>query len=266
MDFWVWLGLVLVSMAGGIAILWAVSGYYHIRYYVRRAHEPETWKCQPKRFLRPEQARHAMKLGTANLAVGGFISGSLIYGLQSGMQTPIYFDIAERGWLYWAGSTVVFFVVVDCLAYWTHRALHWKPLFKRVHSWHHRYVATTPWVTTAMHPVEFLMFQGVTFIPLFIIPLHYSSIIAVLIYALVWNTIDHSGVKLTSVIPWQGPSMFHDDHHAFFHCNFGQHMGIWDRWFGTMRRKDRRYGAEVFGGKGEPEAGGAAGESPYVQY
>lgn len=264
MDWWEWAGLVVVSMAGGIGISWAVSGYYHLRYYVRRRHEPETWKCQPKRFLPPELARHAMKLGTLNLAIGGFLSGTLIYAVTHGFETPVYFQVSDHGWAYTLGSTVFLFVLADFLAYWTHRLLHVKPLFQRIHHWHHRYVATTPFVTTAMHPVEFLMFQGVAFLPLFLFPFHYVSIAAVLIYALVFNTIDHSGVRLESRIPWQGPSTFHDDHHAHFHCNFGQHMALWDRLFGTLRRKDRAYGADAFHTR-SPSAG-AGGESPYVRY
>lgn len=265
MDWWEWIGLVVVSMAGGLAISWTVGGYYHLRYYVRRRHEPETWKCQPKRFLSPELARHAMKLGTLNLAIGGFLSGTLIYAVGHGFEMPVYFQVAERGWAYTLGSTVFLFVLADFLAYWTHRALHFKPLFQRIHHWHHRYVATTPFVTTAMHPVEFLMFQAVVFLPLFFIPFHYVSIAAVLVYALVFNTIDHSGVRLTSRIPWQGPSTFHDDHHAHFHCNFGQHMGLWDRLFGTLRRQDRAYGIEAFH-SGRSTDAGADGESPYVRY
>ena len=62
MDWSLWTMLVLASIAGGVIILWGVSGYYHIRYYIRRRHEPEAWKCQPNRFLRPEQLREAMYL------------------------------------------------------------------------------------------------------------------------------------------------------------------------------------------------------------
>lgn len=264
-EWLIWLGLVLASMAGGIAILWSVGGYYHIKYYVRRAHEPETWKCQPKRFLRPEQARHAMKWSTLNLALGGFLTGNLIYAVRAGWETPLYFEVSRYGWAWTLGSTVLFFVLTDFLAYWTHRTLHLRPIFKRIHQWHHRYVATTPFVVTAMHPVEFLMFQAVTFVPLLLIPFYAPAVAVVLVYALAFNTIDHSGVRLVSSIPWQGPSMFHDDHHAHFHVNFGQHLALWDRLFGTLRRKDRRYGVDVFGGKGAVEAG-SAGPSPYVEY
>jgi lathosterol oxidase len=266
-DWAQWAMIVSGSMAGGLFILWTIGGYYHIRYYVRRRHEPHTWKCQPNRFLRPEQQRQAMLLSSMNLAVGGLISGSLIYALQHGMTTPIYFEVADYGWVYTLGSTVLLFVLVDILAYWSHRMLHMKVLFRHFHRWHHRYVATTPFVVTAMHPVEFLVFQAATFLPLFVIPFHYASIIVVLVWTLAFNVIDHSGVKLVSSIPWQGPSTYHDDHHVHFHCNFGQHLMVWDRWFGTLRRVGRRYGAEVFGGKGAPnDAPSQAPKDEYVSY
>lgn len=264
MGAWLaWAGTVAASMAAGVAVLWIVGGYYHVRYYRRRAHEPETWKCQPARFLRPEQARQAMWLSSANLALGGFVSGNLVHAVTRGWTGPrLYFDVAERGWIYLVLSTMGYFVLVDALAYYAHRAMHAKLLFKYVHRWHHRYVAPTPFVVTAMHPVELLTFQAVTFLPIFVIPLHYGSVITVLIYVLVFNIVDHSGVKLHSRIPWQGPSTYHDDHHVHFHCNFGQHLMIWDRLHGTLRRVNRRYGAEVFGGKGE---GGGANDE-FVQY
>jgi len=262
-DPWAWALTVVMSMAGGIAILWIVGGYYHLRYYRLRRHDPAAWKCQPQRFLRPEQQRQAMRLSTMNLAIGGLLSGTLIDAIQRGLQTPIYFDVDERGWPYALASTALLLVLVDGLAYYSHRLLHHKALFRYIHRWHHRYVATTPFVVTAMHPVEFLVFQAATFLPLFVIPFHYASVIAVFVYILVFNIVDHSGVKLHSRLPWQGPSTFHDDHHVHFHCNFGQVLMLWDRLHGTLRRRNRRYGVDVFGGKGVPVGDGA---DEFVKY
>ena len=250
MDWALWAGLVVVSAIAGVAVLWVVGGYYEIRYYRNRRHEPETWKCQPKRFLSAEKRREAMLLSSANLIMAGTISGTLIYFLVRGWQTPIYYEVSDYGWLWTLASTVLLFVLMDALAYYTHRFLHLKPIYRKIHRWHHRYPAPSPWVVTALHPVEMLMLQVVTFIPLMIIPFHYVSIIGVLIYILVFNIIDHSGVRLKSRWPWQGPSMYHDDHHVYFHVNFGQHLMLWDRLHGTLRRLNRRYGNDVFGGKG----------------
>jgi lathosterol oxidase len=265
MDSWGF--LVIVSVLVGLAILWGIGGYYHVRYYVLRRHEPETWKCQPKRFLRPEQNHQAMRLSTMNLMIGGFLSGTFVWAvIHEKLPIPIYFDVADYGWTYTIVSSLLFFLLVDLLAYYAHRLLHVRFMFKRYHCWHHRYVATTPWVVTAMHPVEFLIFQGTTFIPMFVMPTWYGAAIFTFVYALVFNIIDHSGVRLYSRIPWQGASMFHDDHHLHFHVNFGQHLSLWDRWFGTHRREGRRYGVEVFGGKGEPDGSDGGDKGGFVRY
>lgn len=260
MDWSAWLSTVIGSILGGLVILWIVAGYYHVRYYVLRRHEPEKWKCQPRRFLRPDQQRQAIKLSCMNLAIGGTLSGTFIYALQHGLKTPIYFDVAEYGWAYTLLSTVLLFVAVDGLAYYAHRLLHKRVMFNNIHRWHHRYIATTPWVVTAMHPLELIMFQAATFIPMFVLPTHYMSCIFVFVYILVFNIIDHSGVKLESRLPWQGPSTFHDDHHVYFHCNFGQVLTFWDRFHDTLRREGRRYGVDVFGGKGKPIDGAVKGK------
>lgn len=260
MDFKHWFLLVLASTAGGLAIYWSVAGFYHFKYYVRRAGDAASWKCQPRRFLRPDQQRDAMRSSCQNLLIAGVLTGTLIYALTRGADLPIYFRVAEHGWLYTAVSTVVLFVLLDGLAYYVHRAFHQRWMFRMFHRHHHRYVATTPFVVVAMHPVEFISLQTATFLPLFFIPFHYVSIIAVFVYAFVFNIIDHSGVRLHSRIPWQGPSTFHDDHHAYFHCNFGQHLTLFDRLHGTLRRTGRRYGRDVFGGRGAPVEGGAASE------
>ena len=66
--------------------------------------------------------------------------------------------------------------------------------------------------------------------------------------------------------PWQPPPRFHDDHHVYFHVNFGQTLGLWDRVFGTWRRVGRVYGEHVYGGKGAPLAAGPAEAPRYVDY
>jgi len=241
---------VIGSIAAGLVIYHVVAGYYHVRYYRRRRDEPEAWKCQPKRFLRPELHRDAVVRGSIMLTIAGFISGVLVYAIWAGMPTPIYFDVSEYGWGYTIGSTIGLFIVMDALAYYVHRAMHIKFMFKHVHRYHHKFIATSPYVSLALHPVEMLSLQAVTLAPVFILPFHAASIGVVLVYILVFNIIDHSGVKLTSSLPWQGPSMYHDDHHAHFHVNFGQHLMFWDRIHGTLRLPGRKYGKHVFGGRG----------------
>ena len=134
-------GLLATCIGGatlaGLVAYHAAAGYYHYRYYVLRRHEPETWKCQPKSFPTPRQHRTAVLVGTRNMILSGVLTGILVYGVVTGaLKTPIYTDVAEYGWAYTLGMTVVLFVMTDCINYWVHRALHIKFLFKHVHRFH----------------------------------------------------------------------------------------------------------------------------------
>ena len=264
-DWLEWLGVVVGSMLGGLAIYFAVAGYYHLRYYVRRGDSPEDWKLQPKRKVKPAQQRRAIYASSRNLAIGGFITGNLVFAMQRGLETPIYFDVEDYGWGWTVLGTPVLFVLIDGAAYYVHRLLHHPFFYRNFHRFHHRWGAPTPWVVVAVHPVEFLMLQVATFLPLFIIPFHFVSVILVFVYVLVFNIVDHSGVRLTSVLPWQGPSAYHDDHHVHFHVNFGQHLTLFDRLHGTLRRERRTYGVENFGGRGKA-SDGEDEPPPFVRY
>ena len=250
----VWIG---IAVGVGLLVFHSVAGFYHVKYYVLRADDPGNWKCQPNRWLPARLQRKAVLLSTYNLVVAGALTGVFLYALDRGMWSPIYYDVADYGWTYTLLSTAVLFVMVDAVAYYVHRALHGKFLYRKFHRTHHTYVATTPYVTAAIHPAVFLTLQVTTFAPILVIPFHAGSIIVVFLYVLIFNIIDHSGVSLPSRIPWQAPSNYHDDHHAHFHVNFGQHLMIWDRLHGTLRQEGRTYGVDVFGGRGVASAGGS---------
>lgn len=255
----------------GVAVYHAVAGYFYARYYIRRRTAAESWKLQPERFLSPKLHRLAVRSGTRNSALSGLLSGALVYAVVSdSLDTPIYTDVVGLGgWSYTIGSTVVLFLLTDYIAYLVHRLLHTRFLFRHVHRFHHRFVATTPYVTLALHPADLLILQAATLAPLLVIPFHAVSVAGVLLYILVFNVAGHSGVRLVSALPWQPPSQFHDDHHAHVHVNFGQHLMIWDRLHGTMRRRGRHYGPEIFGGRGErdiSDAGAGRELEPFIRY
>ncbi len=255
-----------IAVGVGLAVFHAVAGFYHVRYYVLRAHDPRSWKCQPERWLPARLQRKAVLLSTFNLVVAGSATGVLLYAIDRGLPTPIYFHVADYGWTYTLLSTVVLFVLVDAIAYYVHRALHHPFLYRTFHRSHHRFVATTPYVTAAIHPVVFIVLQVTTFAPILLIPFHAASIVAVFLYVLIFNIIDHSGVSLGSRLPWQASSHFHDDHHAHFHVNFGQHLTWWDRLHGTLRREGRAYGVEVFGGRGAAIGDASSGSDDFLRY
>ncbi len=249
-----WLKLALCvagAVLSGLLIYHVVAGYYHLRYYRRRRDEATAWKIQPKRFLSDKHAREAARSGTLNLTLGGALSGVLVYAiLEHGLPTRLYTDVHEYGLPYFFASIVGVWLLIDLLAYYVHRALHIRWIYKRVHRFHHKFVAPTPYAALALHPVELLALQAASISTIFYVPMHVGVISGVLVYTLVFNIVDHSGVDLRSRLPWQAPPRYHDDHHVHFHVNFGQHLMLWDRLHGTLRRVRRTYGQDVFGGRG----------------
>ena len=223
------------------------------------------WKCQPERWLSPQMNLHAMRLGAANMALGSVLSGSVAYYIFTGGKSALYFDLRAHGLVFTLASLALVFLVTDLGAYWAHRLYHHPRIFQRIHKWHHRYGAPTPFTVTAMHPVEFLTYQAIFTAPAFLVAMHAAAYYGLLVYVFYYNVCDHSGIKHRALVPWQPPSQFHDDHHRYFHCNFGQSSLLWDRLYGTLRRVGRRYGENVYGGRGAPGVSDADAER-FVEY
>lgn len=252
---------VVGSVAAGLGMYWGFGAVMNRVYYRGRAGSPLEWKCQPGRQPPEKIRRRDRFLGTANLTVASVMSGLLVYHIKTGGYSTLYFDLKEHSLAGAVLSTVVYFLLTDMGLYWAHRLYHHPLLFKPIHLVHHRNPTPDAFTAMAMHPIEFATYQSIMLVPMFLMPLPAAGVIATLLYQNYVALVDHSGVRLYSIWPWQPPSQFHDDHHRYFHVNYGQNMGLWDRVFGTYRRQGRKYGPDVFGGQGE-----GAGEAPLVDY
>lgn len=246
------LSYVVMSTAVGLGMYWGIGGAVHLYYYRARKDRAEEWKCQPKRWLPPKLSRHQLLLGSANMLGASILSGLFSSYVASGGRTAIFFHVSDRGVVFTVLSTLLYFLATDMGLYWAHRTLHRPLLFKYIHRWHHRYIAPTPITAMAMHPLELALYQSIMLVPLFFFPVHVVGLIMVLVYQNLVALVDHSGVDGKMILPWQPPARFHDDHHLYFHVNYGQNLGLWDRVFGTWRREGRVYGEHVFGGRGAP--------------
>src|SRR6185436_2212767 len=184
------------------------------------------------RWPSPRARRREILLGTGNMLAGSLLSGLFVYHAVKGGPTGLYISLDEHGIAYSVASTLVYLLATDLLLYWLHRGLHTPRLYRAIHRVHHRWGSPTAFTSAAMHPLEFLLYQSVMLIPLFFVPLHVAGVIAVLVTTNYYALADHSGVRLVSWLPFVAPSRFHDDHHAFFHVNFGQSFLWWDRLFG----------------------------------
>lgn len=167
------------------------------------------------------------------------------------------FDLAlsieqDGGWLLgeapaWAGVTAGV-IILDLAIYWQHRLLHMLPLLWRLHRTHH---ADTGFdVTTALrfHPFEVALSM---LIKLGLIALLGVPALAVLIFEVLLSAgalFTHANVSLPRTVDralrWLvvTPEM-HRIHHSVHpeetNSNFGFHLSVWDRLFGTYRTEPR---------------------------
>jgi sterol desaturase/sphingolipid hydroxylase (fatty acid hydroxylase superfamily) len=121
--------------------------------------------------------------------------------------------------------------------YLIHRLIHWPPLYRTVHSLHHKNVNPGPWSGLAMHPVEHVLyFSGVL--------LHWiapSSPVHVLFHlqhlAFV-PSMGHSGfdrVDLGGGAAIDTRHFVHYLHHKYFEVNYGGDGVVpLDKWLGTL--------------------------------
>jgi Delta7-sterol 5-desaturase len=165
----------------------------------------------------------------------------LVYAQQAGL-TRIYVNVAERGWPYFWASLAVATVAHDAYFYWTHRLLHWRPLFRLAHHVHHRSTSPTPWAAYAFHPIEALIQAGIYLVIVFMVPMHPLALMLFLTYMIVRNVVGHLGFEVWPagfarhpLTGWHLTPTHHDLHHRFGKGNYGLYFSLWDEWMGTSR-------------------------------
>jgi Delta7-sterol 5-desaturase len=155
----------------------------------------------------------------------------------------MYTDIATYGWPYFIFTTFLMFVIDDTYFYWTHRMLHNRTLFERVHHVHHESVDPTSFSAYAFHPLEAFVIGGsmLSFIPIFmLIPLHPAAVAVFAVGSVMFNVIGHLGYELyparwnrIPLLRWKTPAMHHYLHHQMVGGNYGLYFRWWDKLCGT---------------------------------
>ncbi|WP_287378379.1 sterol desaturase family protein [Mesorhizobium sp.] len=122
--------------------------------------------------------------------------------------------------------------------YWIHRFLHWAPVYNQVHSIHHRNVNVGPWSGMSMHPVEHIVYLSSVVIHL-VIPSHPIHFIFQLQQKVLLAITSHGGYEAVTAGEDSDAGLkvgdfFHQLHHRYFECNYGEPEVPCDKWFGTF--------------------------------
>jgi lathosterol oxidase len=154
---------------------------------------------------------------------------------------------AEFGWglaplhgaLGLALSFVLSLVLFDTWFYWFHRLIHSRPLYARVHRWHHLTVTPVAWSNNSDRLVDNLFLQSYWLVAHFLVPAAPAVLLAHKLYDQITGVVGHSGYEHGGI--WCRPPLsplvgvtHHDQHHRFFRCNYATHFTWWDRLMGTL--------------------------------
>ena len=175
-------------------------------------------------------------------------SGLLTIILHRLGYTQLYSKIPRYGWPYFWLSLCALIFIHDTWFYWTHRLMHWRPLFPLIHRVHHLSHNPTPWASFSFHPLEAII-QAIIFpLTVLFLPLHPLAAFLWLLYMTGMNVFGHLGFEIlpagflkSRLLRWHNTSVHHNMHHRYVHCNYGLYFNIWDR---LMRTNHPRYEEE----------------------
>jgi len=229
-----------------LALLILIAGGFHFRLYIKKKQGilykyNQNWLLTNHRgFLFKDQTWD-----------------NIFWSTTSGCGIWTAFEVLTY-WLYANGiiryleyqSSPVYFVLLylaihpirEVHFYFTHRLLHWKPLYKKAHYLHHKNVNIGPWSGLAMHPIEHLLyFTGVVLHWISLShPLHATFHLQHAALTAPWGHIGFENIVLKEnfKIP-RSSDFFHYLHHRYFECNFGGLAIPFDEWFGTFHNGSR---------------------------
>lgn len=177
------------------------------------------------------------------------ILSSMIFAIAAGLVmssydlglTCLYSDFQGHKLWYFIISYIGVLMLQDSYFYFTHRLFHHPLLFHKLHQGHHQSRHPTPWTSFAFDPLEAIV-QSLFFVVIvYLIPLHFITIIAVLITMTIWAVVNHLGLdRLPLSFPhhWLGKWFIGPAHHSLHHLKYKVHYGLyftfWDKVLGTQ--------------------------------
>ena len=233
-------GWILQVWVINLVLMFCVAGGLHWYFYMR--------KGQGKRlkFDHRDQARGNRLWNFSNQ-----VHDNMFWTMTSGVAQMTAFQVVAM-WMMANGyaptitfaENPVWFIVALVLLpvwsafhfYWVHRLLHVPFLYKHVHSLHHRNINIGPWSGVSMHPVEHLLYMSTLAIH-FVVPSHPIHLYFHVIYQGPGAAMTHTGYEDLLVKDKRRLALgtfYHQLHHRYYECNYGNQEMPWDRWFGTF--------------------------------
>jgi sterol desaturase/sphingolipid hydroxylase (fatty acid hydroxylase superfamily) len=232
-------GWVAFVFARNAVLLVAWYGIFHLRLYVRRGQDARS-KFNA-RFPAARSERFTLGSQTRENVLWSVASGLPIWTAWE-VVTLWLFSSGRIGWLEWASDPVWFVALLLLIPlvrelhfYVIHRLIHWPPLYRSVHSLHHRNTNPGPWSGLSMHPVEHLLYFSATALH-WIIPSHPIHALYTSFHLMMAPVPGHAGFERIEMgrggLDTGGYA--HYLHHKYFEVNYADGAIPLDRWFGSF--------------------------------
>lgn len=196
----------------------------------------------------------AVKAGVWTLCENAHASGASL--LYSGPAISQPSDL-----VYLAACVLILDYAHDTWFYWTHRLLHWKPLYQHVHCVHHRSSAPTAFTGYSFHILEAALVFANELIMCWLLPMHIGLHRVYHLFTTLIHEGGHAGYEISPFLPhlaniaktllmgykkhYSGFNtvQHHDLHHRYPAKHFSLYFTHWDRLCGTLHPK---YEANLF--------------------
>ena len=231
-----WVAVVFIRNAA-LLVLW--YGVAHLVLYGRRS-QGERFKYNAKW---PSSKSDRFTFGSQTRE-------NVFWSLASGLPIWTAWEVVTL-WLFASGKIAwidigdhpIWFVALMLLVplfrelhfYAVHRLIHWPPLYKAVHSLHHRNTNPGPWSGLSMHPVEHLLYFSAVAIH-WIVPSHPIHAMFNSFHLMMAPVPGHAGFATVEVpggsVDTHGYA--HYLHHKYFEVNYADGAIPLDKWFGSF--------------------------------
>ncbi len=230
-----WVAFILVRNA---VLLVAWYSVFHVWLYVRKRQATRfkynsKWPSAGDRFTFGSQTRENVFWSLA--------SGLPLWTAWEAV-TLWLFSSGHIPWVDLADHPVYFVLLMVLVPVWTeihfytvHRLIHWPPLYKAVHSLHHRNTNPAPWSGLSMHPVEHLLYFSS--IALFwVVPSHPVHALFSSFHRMMAPVPGHAGFEQIDLggVALATNGRAHYLHHKYFEVNYADGAFPLDRWFGSF--------------------------------
>lgn len=235
---WGWTLRLLALNIAGAALFF---GAFELRLYRQRAQERRfkyngtfpSEKPSDVFWFRSQAWDNAMRSLFVTVPIGTAIMVLVMWLMASGAVPTS--DFASNP--VWVIALVLFAPILhEGYFFFVHRAIHWEPLYKRVHSVHHNSINPSPWASLSMHPVEATLYYGalVLQLGLFSNPFVVLWLFVLATFGAIVGHIGFDRLELGQERSVTSHAYAHYLHHKYFEVNYCDDGVLpWDQWFGT---------------------------------